>query len=275
MRNTVRLVALMLIACNGFHASAQEIINYFEVADNIAKPVIIMTNLGTFKIYGGERIDGNLYRLSAYDANGNQIVNTTPYSVDIGTNKPTIRRYKFKDLYKKSSSSAVQSSSSSGEWGSELGAKFGNAVARATAVPMDGFPNLQVRAGASLVMGEYLSVKTELGSMGGLSLSAGIGKNIFSQRATDNNWFVSIGAYIGVEGFSFSYDMGIMQRHYYDDYWNAGYSDLVIVCGSLEFSYFFNEGRFGAYANLQAGIGGGDSFVFNASIGLSWKLLSK
>ena len=141
------LLFLVTFANNGF---SQEIINYFEVASNIAKPVTMKTGKGTYTIWGGERIDGNLGWIEAYDANGNKIVNNTPYKTEIGTNKPTIRRYRFQTLYK-STPSNTSNQSNSGSWGKDVGRKLSDVADQGFGIPQEGYPNLQIRAGFSFL----------------------------------------------------------------------------------------------------------------------------
>lgn len=264
------MVVMMLIGTVSAHA--QDIINYFEVADNIAKPVTIKTRLGTFQIYGGERIAGNLYSVEAYDAKGNKIVNTQPYKTATATNKPTVRFYRFKDLYGSSSktSSSSYSSSSSSNKGSGGNGEFNEMqdwVDEAIDIPMEGYPNLQVSAGASFLMDEYASLKAELGGAGGFIFEGGIGKNIFDNNS-GTSWCASIGYYGGNKNFCLTYGMAFL--------YSQKASDYALVY-EMEFSYFFkNVPRFGFYAELQFGAYlNHTAFTFNAGIGISWKLFSK
>ena len=162
---------------------------------------------GTYKIWGGERIDGDLGWLEAYDAHGNKIVNNTPYKTDIGTNKPTIRYYRFSMLYNSSTTPSTTSTSSNdnvntGNSGTGRGTKIGRELSefasQASKVPMKGYPNVQVRIGYSGDKYEYLGLHYEFGGMGGLYLSGTIGKNISTIEIDERlKWTVSAGYYGG------------------------------------------------------------------------------
>lgn len=77
MQRLVLLVILLLLPIASVIAG-DKTANHFKIASNIAKPVTINTNLGTYHLWGGETIYGHISRLEAFDANGNRIVNTEP-----------------------------------------------------------------------------------------------------------------------------------------------------------------------------------------------------
>lgn len=207
---TKRIILFVIYIFCVVTSYSQEIINYFQVDDNIATPVIIHTSKGKFSIYGGERIDGNLYGITAYDANGNKIVQNTPYKTETASGEPTIRYYYFKNTYKSSeeydtdtdyeenNGSYDNYGSDSGSWGTQLGQKLNNATDRARMVYMEGYPNLQVRAGWSAQFGEIISLKAELGQMGGSVLAGGVGKNLFNPNQNSLTWFAEVGWYMGM-----------------------------------------------------------------------------
>ena len=256
------LLFLVTFANNGF---SQEIINYFEVASNIAKPVTMKTGKGTYTIWGGERIDGNLGWIEAYDANGNKIVNNTPYKTEIGTNKPTIRRYRFQTLYK-STPSNTSNQSNSGSWGKDVGRKLSDVADQGFGIPQEGYPNLQIRAGFSFLMAEYVSAKAELGGISGYVLSGGYGKDLFDKQVNGHSWYAGIGYYGGNEDFDFTFDIIFISSSIFQD---------MFLMGELEFSYFFGGSRFGLFADLQfGGAIGQEKFAFNAGVGIAWKIFS-
>ena len=201
MKRITLLFALIAIAMT---IQAQDIINYFEVSKNIAKPVTIKTSKGTYQIYGGERIDGDLGWLEAYDADGNKIVNNTPYETEYGTNKPTIRFYRFSMLYNSSSTtpSTTPSSTNNNNIGAELGERIGQSLndftSKASQVPMKGYPNFQVRLGYSMDKYEYLGLHYEFGEMGGGYLHGAIGKTMNAIDIDEKmKWMAGIGWYGG------------------------------------------------------------------------------
>lgn len=203
MKKLSLLVAMLAIAMIGM---SQDIINYFEVSKNIAKPVTIKTSKGTFKIYGGERIDGNLSWLEAYDANGNKIVNNTPYKTDSGTNKPTIRYYRFSMLYNSSSTTPTKTPSptNNNNRGTEIGKRIGQSLndfaSKGYYKQTKGYPNVQVRIGYSMDKYEFIGLHYEDGGMGGWYLQGAIGKTM-TAIGTDEKlkWMAGIGWYGGNE----------------------------------------------------------------------------
>lgn len=80
MKRLLLYIASVLLLSTS--AVAQKVVNIFEVADTIEKPVVVETNQGTYTIYGGERIPGHVYRCVAEDAYGNKIVERHPYRVE-------------------------------------------------------------------------------------------------------------------------------------------------------------------------------------------------
>ena len=242
-------------------AFSQNVINYFQVSENIAKPVTIKTSNGTYKIYGGERIDGNLYSVSAYDANGNQIAQNTPYKTETASGKPTVRYYYFKTVYNSSHNNNYESSTSSHS--SAWADKMGNAAMRASSVPMEGYPNLQVRLGYSFLAAEALSVKIQLGGMGGFNLTGGVGKNLFRNEPGLSMWYGGVGYYGGdeVNDFSFNVLMGV--------------DDDILLCGEIEYSHFFDAvPRLGLFIAGRLGAHVSSSFFLDLHAGVSWKLFS-
>lgn len=259
------LMPVMLLVVFASNGLGQEIINYFEVTSNIKKPVTMKTGKGTYTIWGGERINGNLGWIEAYDADGNKIVNNTPYKTEIGTDKPTIRRYKFQMLYK-SQTSSTSNQSNSESWGTRIGSKMADYASRAVAIPQEGYPNLQIRAGFSLLMAEYVSVKAELGGVGGFVLSGGYGKNLFDKQSSKCSWYAGVGYYGGTEDFDFSFDVTFI---------NSSIVQNMLLMAELEFSYFFGGSRFGLFADAQFGAYiNQPKFTFNVGGGLTWKLFS-
>lgn len=267
-----RLVLLVTVVSGFLSVSAQDIINYFEVASNIAKPVTMKTAQGTYTIRGGERIDGNLGWVEAYDANGNKIVNNTPYKTEIGSNQATIRRYRFQTLYK----STTESNYNNNQYryksnNSDFADKLGNYAAMAAGIPQEGYPNLQIRVGASLFMAEYASLKAELGGIGGFVICGGMGKSLFDEMVEGKSWYAGLGYYGGDEDYDISLDF----------LWVDSHKVLSrALAFELEFSYFFGGGRLGVFADAQMGIcfdvaSDAEILKFSVGAGVSWKILSE
>lgn len=254
-----------------------EIINYFEVSSNIATPVTIKTSKGTYKIYGGERIDGNLYSVTAYDAYGNKIVQNTPYKTSSGTSQPTIRYYRFTSVYSSQQSNSYNSSSES-NYGSSFGSRMADYASRAAQISMDGYPNLQIRAGWSLHFGEMLTAKAELGGVGGYVIAGGVGKNYFmdDEPVEKLSWYVETGFYGGDENNDISFNV-ILGRNQL--------ASKLLIGADLEYSHFLEDyPRIGFYIAGQWGVywetdmGSFKDFFTKAAwdirVGVSWKLFS-
>ena len=89
-------------------------VNYFQVSSNIAQPVTIKTNLGTYSFSGSFTLRGHISRMEAFDHNGNRIVNTQPYEYERGTNVNK-NWYRFSDIYESYSSSYDDDSNYGGD----------------------------------------------------------------------------------------------------------------------------------------------------------------
>lgn len=256
----MKKVLLFLIMLTSFMmvsvAQNNEEINYFEVSDNIATPVKIVTNLGTFSIYGGERIDGHIFRCTPYDANGNLIVNNEAYSTEWGTNKPTIKYWRFSDIYESHSTNDDEGSSSSyrnrsgDSWGNKLGNTLGNYADRASKIECYGYPNFQIRAGYYRFFGEMLTAKVQWSGVGGFVIAGGIGQD-FSLDHPGNpySWYVAAGYYGGgAEGNDITFDVNLGKDQSHPNYFFAGFE--------LEYSHFFSSApHFGFYLGCSLEVG--------------------
>ena len=85
---------------NSFAQPKKQYINYFEVADNIAQPVRIHTNLGDYSFSRSFTLHGELTRVEAFDAHGNKINNVKPQrrSIKADASRPNEYWYAFKDV---------------------------------------------------------------------------------------------------------------------------------------------------------------------------------
>lgn len=262
MRKFLVPILILFFSVNSVHS--QDIINYFQVSDNIAKPVTIKTNLGTYKIYGGERIDGNLYSVTAYDANGNKIVQNTPYKTETATGKPTIRYYHFKTIYQSETVTEPNNNrynSYSNQPNSGITDHMSNYARQASRYYIEGYPNLQVRVGYSLIATETLSVKIQLGGMGGYNLIGAVGKNIFRNDGGLSMFYGGVGYYSGdtYNDISFSVLFGASRDFF--------------LCGELEYSYYFDAiPRLGLFVAGRLGCYFSYSFMLDLHGGITWKL---
>ena len=272
-----KIVLIFCFMCCSSILNAQEIINYFEVGGNIATPVTIKTNLGTFQIYGGESISGAITSLSAYDADGDLIVQNSYYKSEWNsTHTYHYRYYRFLSTYN-SSSSDNNNSSSPRSYGNgdnsiisdETARNMGRAFAKLSFIETEGSPNLQVREGISFNYSDYVSLKAELGGAGGLALSAGYGTHLLD--VSDQTFYIGAALFIandnnGYNSFSF---LGVIYGVGTD---GVQMMDLLL----LEYSHHFKSiPRLGYYLNASVGSNFNDEFHFNVGFGLSWKLFAK
>lgn len=143
---------------------------------------------------------------------------------------------------------------------------------------MEGYPNLQVRAGWSAQFGEMVSLKAQLGQMGGSVLAGGVGKNLFNPNQNNLTWFAEVGWYMGDDINDFTFDI-ICGRNSGEDF---------LLAALLEYSYYFDLGmnmpRLGLFASGQYGLywgrtmhSLGDFFTkaaWDFRIGITYKLFS-
>ncbi len=79
MKAKLALIALCLLSVSTkIHAQSGEFVNYFTVSSEIAQPVTIQTNLGTFTFIGTYCLKGKIENILAVDINGNRIVVDNP-----------------------------------------------------------------------------------------------------------------------------------------------------------------------------------------------------
>ena len=265
---------------------AQEIINFFEVANNIATPVTIKTNLGTFQINGGETIRGSITSLTAFDANGNRIVQNSYYKSEWNSSHTYhYRYYRFESTYNQSTSNNNNSSKSSSSNNIEKSigqasqsitraqGQFIDAAAGMSAVQMDGYPNLQIRGGISIAYGEFVGLQAELGGKGGWILGGGIGKDLI--RGSDSlSWYADLGMYMGDEDnlfvMGFIFGKSILDA----PNWTSGKIHSRFLLGSgmyLGWEHYFEDiPRLGFFIIGQLNFGS-----YDLRAGISWKIFAK
>lgn len=281
-----KLCTVLLLIVLETAMCAQEIINYFEVASNIATPVTIRTNLGTFQIKDGETIRGNITSLTAFDADGNWIVQNSYYKSEWDS-KHTYhyRYYRFESTYNQSTSSSNNSSKSSSNNNVERSigqasqsvsraqGQFIDAAAGMSGIPMSGYPNLQVRGGISVAYGEFVGLQAELGGKGGWILGGGIGKDYI--RDSDSlSWYIDLGMYMGDEDnlfvMGFIFGKSILDT----PNWTSGKIHSRFLLGSgmyLGWEHYFEDiPRLGFFVICQLNFGS-----YDLRAGISWKLFAK
>lgn len=288
------VVLLISLFCCASILNAQEIINFFEVGDNIATPVTIKTNLGTFLINGGESIRGAITSLSAYDADGDLIVQNTYYKSEWNSaHTYHYRYYRFLSVYNSSSqpnrSTSTSASNSNGleqsiyrttEGFKRTQGQLIDAAVGLSNVDMRGYPNLQLRSGISLLYGEYAALHAELGGKGGWILGAGIGKD-FIRGDNSITWYGDFGMYMGDEedlfvmGFIFGKHcteapkFSLFRSTEYQEDTEAEQMLRRIGMYIGWEHYFWSVPRLGFFAIAQLNFGS-----YDLRAGLSWKVFA-
>lgn len=101
MKKTI-LVGLLFLLSSALSFADGDWINYFQVSSNIAQPVTIKTNLGTYSFRGSFVLNGHISRMEAFDYYGNRIINTQPNKYERGT-KVNKNWYVFSAVYESDS----------------------------------------------------------------------------------------------------------------------------------------------------------------------------
>ena len=276
-----RLALLIVFSVSTVFALAQEDeneYNYFEVASNIAKPVTIVTNLGTYEIWGGEVIKGHISRCTPREANGNLIVNNQAYKTEWSTdkNKPTKKYWRFDDTYKAHSvldddveKSSSTSSSSNNSRSKDFADAMSNYANRASQYKCYGYPNFQFRAGWSSYYGWMLTAKTEYSGRGGYVLEGGIGSNhILDNPQNAHSWYFGVGIYGGSESgndIAFTMIIGDLSVK----------SKTALIGMGIEYSHFFKDApHLGFYlgGSLAIWVEDNPSVIADIHAGLSLRL---
>ena len=195
-----------LAACSTVRA--QDVINYFDVRGECKAPVTIKTDRGTYRIYGGEVIYGNLNIRSAVDARGNNVVNTTPSSWEVGTNTPTKYYYVFKTIYRNNQTTTHPPKET----------VVDPPIIRRLppSPPSDYFPNLQANVYWSYHMGEMITLQTDLGGAWGYYMQGGVGRNFFLKNpGRAISWMAEVGMYFDIDSHvpKFGVMFGRNQEH--------------------------------------------------------------
>ena len=117
-------------------------------------------------------------------------------------------------------------------------AGMGKNVKKGMAYEAEGYPNSQVGLGLSRVYGEFARLKWCVGGVTGFSLYGGVGKDLFFKM--DNSdvtaWHAGLGYYFSEYGA-------------FDAMLGMSYAETPVIHGGslnfdLEYTYFFNRGRF-------------------------------
>ena len=230
-------------------ACAQDVVTYFSVGPDICTPVKVKTNLGTFYVYDEEKaVGGYVSSIEAWDCQGRKILDLEPDRRQIGTTKPNKYWYIFNTLYPETSSK--KSSDYSQEYNNNnFGSGFAKAAQNKAQIQIDGYPNLQLQAGASRLYGEFARLKFCGGGEGGLAVYGGIGKDYLFKGQYDDRllWHAAIGYYSALdENSDFTFCISYAQTSQLED---------KVMGLDCTFSYYFGDStRFGVFLGGGMGI---------------------
>ncbi len=267
-----KVFVLLFIVCSASFLHAQEIVNYFEVASNIATPVKVKTNLGTYYFYGGESIQGQITSLTAYDANGYMIVQNSYYKSEWNSNHTYhYRYYRFESIYNSTSSSDSDAEHDSPSNRNLDG--LSDVMVKASHIKVRGIPNLQVRGGWAAQYGEFIALKGEVAGTASIGINCGIGKNFFEKTDSytntekSNSLFAEL--FLSVNLNNNGYNSFVLGLHYGSSCYSENFFGV-----QFEYSHFFeNAPRLGYFIDGFFGEGiSSDDFFFNIGAGISWKL---
>lgn len=240
-------------------------VSYFEVSPNIAQPVTIKTNLGTFSFSGSYTLNGHVSRLEAFDAHGNRIVNTQPYKSSIGTSG-VVNWYRFSDIYGNSSPSSSSSSSYSRPSESASWQLFQGVMGLGSY--SDDAYNLQVRGGWSRYHAENISLK---GGLAGMYLMGTLGKDFINKNERKPlRWSAGAGMRLIFDDILSDFCFGIKLGNR-----GLGLDGFV----DTEWTSWLFDSNFGIYANVGLAtpfdkeyIFALESFYLDVQVGIAVKL---
>ena len=282
------LLMMILISSPISAQDNRQYINYFYVKGDVCLPVRVKHSGGEFYVYNnGERHDGYLSQVEAWDCHNRHIVSPTlangGYSTDMS--KPVVRNYIFEYLYPyneegdSGSSSEPTTSYSSGS--SNWMDRISNSVERRRHYYDPAYPNFTIQAGLSRVHGEFIRAKACLGGQTGYVLYGGVGRDwLFDAKnekyigpdAKKLGWHVGLGYYGGdLNGETATGEFALMM-----DYAETPMVDNGSLNLWLEGTWYFGaDGHFGAFGGLGASGGNlkNDKLTWNFifEIGLAYR----
>ena len=289
--NTIRfhfVVLLMVLLSTKMSAQdGRQYINYFYVKGNVCIPVTVKHSRGQFTIYeNGERHDGALSYVEAYDCQGRHIISPTlgndSYSTD--RSKPIIRNYTFEYLYPEEGQddeSGTDYRRSNYSDGSNRTRDLQRSVERGRTRYDPAYSNLTLQAGVSRVHGEFIRAKACLGGQTGYVLYGGIGRDWLFDAKNENflgpdakklGWHAGLGYYGGdLNGETATGEFALLL-----DYAETPMVDNGSLNLWLEGTWYFGaDGHFGAFGGLGASGGNlkNDKLTWNFifEIGLAYR----
>ena len=287
MKRALVIFGVIVSLFISFNVNAQNVlvrrpvITHISASSNIARPITVKTNLGTFTIYGESiEVKGHVSEIEGFDGNGDKIM-YPDHSYKGGKandyDDPDQSYYHFTTLYPKSNSASSNRSSDYTRKNSKLSAAE-RAEAREArrekqrertlshiVYDENAYIPFYIQAGLqySTFFGESLTAR-----VGGLDIwndsvffFAGLGKDYIKAGTNQPfGWFVGVGG-----------DNGYPNNHVslLFAYGMRSWDGQGLFYSSLEYTYYFID-FLGVTGGGSIGIGGG--FKFEAHAGLVFRL---
>lgn len=250
MKHFSRISLILFFLLLSISSWADDEVNYFEVASNIAKPVTIKTNLGDYSFYNNFTLHGHISRIEAFDANGNRIVNTQPYKWEAGKG----HWFKFDRIY----TSPYSSESDSGIYSTRPNTRNSGSTAWNTfkgamtlASYSDNSCNIQFRGGWSSYNAENISTKINLF---GMYFTGVLGKDVFQKMEAQNlRWTLGTGMRVVYDEIDSDLCLGLKAG-------NRGNGIDGFI--EAEWTSWLFESIFGFYVNVGVGTPYDKEFFF-------------
>lgn len=283
MKNLLAIsVTFLLICMSSVKCLAESrIINKIQYGGEVCGPVTIKCSLGSFTVYNGQTIEGNMSYLEAWDCKGNKILDSSYDSYHYNSEtRITVRYYNFTKLWDTSSSSSNgnyydgQYSHGYESIASNAADRFvdgwGNLMRAGQGISAEGVPFLSVDLGMSVFYGEFFRANFATPGMTGVIFYSGIGKDWIFDRKNSAKflWHVGMGMLLNVDRSHFH--LGLV----------VGENPICYNQGLLiEFVYhqFFGRSkRFGFVLGTGVGLGNfkatDPDLIWDVQAGLAVKL---
>lgn len=270
----ILIAALAVCVCTVDGYARGGIINIITYGGEVCGPVTIKCSQGSFTVYNGQTIEGNLLNLEAWDCRGNRILDTSydtyHYNSETGI---TERNYHFTQLRDDGggyTDGNTYTPSYEPSLGKQIADGWGEIMRRGQGIDVEGVPFLSMDLGMSVFYGEFVRANFATAGMTGFLFYTGVGKDwIFDRRNSDKFlWHVGVGMLLNLDLSHFH--LGLV----------VGENPLCYNQGLLcEFGYhqFFGDSKILGFV-LGAGVGLGNfkakdpDMVWDVQVGLAVKL---
>lgn len=277
MKKIRAILTAVLVACVcSVEGQARgTIVNIITCGGEVCGPVTIKCSQGSFTVYNGQTIEGNLLNLEAWDCRGNKILDTSydsyHYNSETGI---TERYYNFTRLRDDGGDTDDYTYSSSYGSESSLGKQivdgWSDIMRRGQGIDVEGVPFLSMDLGMSVFYGEFVRANFATAGMTGFLFYGGVGKDwVFNKRNSDKFlWHAGIGMLLNFDTSHFH--LGLVFGE------NPVCYNYGLLCEFVYHQFFGDTKRFGFV--LGAGVGPGNfkakdpDLVWDVQLGFAVKL---